>query len=83
MSLMAATTCEGAIFDYCNYGYDKNLYSSYNDCMNKRTKQCKKSSNNNDNQNKKNNLIVFGTIVSVILVSCIVAFYIGKNNVEK
>ena len=42
MSLVAATTCEGSVQQYCNYGYDKEKYSSYEDCISKKTKEdCK------------------------------------------
>jgi hypothetical protein len=33
MSLRAATTKQEAIFQYCNYGYDKSKYTSREDCM--------------------------------------------------
>jgi hypothetical protein len=33
MSLYAPRTKEQAKFQYCNYGYDKNKYTSFDDCM--------------------------------------------------
>lgn len=33
MSLFPARTPEEAKFQYCNYGYDKDLYTSFDDCM--------------------------------------------------
>ena len=33
MSIRAARTKEEAIFQYCNYGYDKSKYTSREDCM--------------------------------------------------
>ena len=33
MSQQAAQNCEEEIFQYCDLGYDENLYSSHEDCM--------------------------------------------------
>lgn len=33
MSLQAPKSCGEAVFQYCNYGYDKTKYSSYQDCI--------------------------------------------------
>jgi hypothetical protein len=33
MSLLPAGTCEESVWQYCNYGYDKSIYSSREDCM--------------------------------------------------
>ena len=33
MSLIAPRTKEEEKFQYCNYGYDKNKYTSFDDCM--------------------------------------------------
>lgn len=39
MSNYIATTCEEAVFQYCNYGYDKTKYTSREDCLDKKTKE--------------------------------------------
>ena len=39
MSLLPAKTKGEGIWQYCNYGYDHNKYSSYADCMDKRCKE--------------------------------------------
>lgn len=39
MSLMAATSVEGGIFQYCTYGYDTSKYTSREDCMQKQYKE--------------------------------------------
>ena len=39
MSLLPAKTQGEGIWQYCNYGYDPNKYSSYADCMDKRCKE--------------------------------------------
>ena len=43
MSLLPATSCKEGVQQYCNYGYDKNLYSSYEDCMSKKMQECDSS----------------------------------------
>jgi hypothetical protein len=40
MSFAPPTTCKEGIFQYCNYGYDKNKYSSIADCYKKRIGEC-------------------------------------------
>lgn len=40
MSLKPATSCKEGVWQYCNYGYDKTLYSSYEDCMSKKMQEC-------------------------------------------
>ena len=40
MSLLPATSCKEGVEQYCNYCYDKNLYSSYEDCMSKKMQEC-------------------------------------------
>jgi UDP-N-acetyl-D-mannosaminuronic acid transferase (WecB/TagA/CpsF family) len=39
MSLMAPKSCEEGAFQYCTYGYDKTKYSSYDQCIEEKTKQ--------------------------------------------
>lgn len=39
MSLKAPKDCKEGVFQYCNYGYDKNKYTSSSDCMNKKMKE--------------------------------------------
>tara|TARA_R110000744_G_scaffold213660_2_gene332528 strand:- start:4399 stop:4776 length:378 start_codon:yes stop_codon:yes gene_type:complete len=41
MSQQAATNCIESVQQYCNYGYDENLYSSNSDC--RRNKTCDSS----------------------------------------
>ena len=38
MSQLPASTCKGSVWQYCNYGYDKTKYSSFHDCLTKKTK---------------------------------------------
>jgi len=40
MSLRPAENCQEGVMQYCGYGYDKKLYSSYDDCINKKMKEC-------------------------------------------
>jgi hypothetical protein len=40
MSLRPAENCQEGVQQYCGYGYDKKLYSSYDDCINKKMKEC-------------------------------------------
>jgi hypothetical protein len=40
MSLKAPRTCKEGIWQYCNYGYDKAKYTSFQDCMTKRLSEC-------------------------------------------
>jgi hypothetical protein len=46
MSLKPATSCKEGVEQYCNYGYDKNLYSSYEDCMSKKMQECDTTGDN-------------------------------------
>lgn len=39
MSLLPPTTCEGAVFQYCNYGYDQSKYTSYDQCLRVKTRE--------------------------------------------
>lgn len=47
MSLFAPKSCNDSVFQYCNYGFDKNTYSSTEDCLKKKMKECA------DGQSKK------------------------------
>ena len=37
---MPPANCQEGVMQYCGYGYDKNLYSSYDDCINKKMQEC-------------------------------------------
>lgn len=39
---MAPKDCKEGAWQYCNYGYDKTKYSSFNDCMKGELKKCDK-----------------------------------------
>jgi len=48
MSLIAATTCGEGVFQYCNYGYDKTKYNSYQECMAGELKKCGENVSNEE-----------------------------------
>lgn len=54
MSLMPPTTCQEGVMQYCGYGYDRNLYSSYDDCINKKMKDCPPTTSTNSGYNSPN-----------------------------
>ena len=48
---MPPTNCQEGVMQYCGYGYDKNLYSSYDDCINKKMKECPSTTTTNSGYN--------------------------------
>lgn len=44
MSLVAPKNCNESALQYCNYGYDKNEYSSITDCLAGERAKCSKNS---------------------------------------
>lgn len=84
MAIFAPRSCQEGIWQYCNYGYDKERYTSFQDCYDKRIKECEQQNEQVkdggyyriQNQNKKDLLVAI--VVLFAITTIIVLIY--KNN---
>lgn len=73
----ANQTCEGSNFEYCNYGYDESIYSSFEDCLSRRNSNCSAPSSSKSKLDKDKE------IISILIISVMILFVISTVAVLK
>lgn len=69
MAIMAPKTCKEGAWQYCNYGYDKTIYNSRDECMKGELVKCEGSETNNMRK----------TFIALILLAAVVLLFYSIN----
>ena len=75
MSQLPAQSCTEGVWQYCNYGYDKTIYSSFDQCIQIKTKEdCGIFS-------PHNNIFIFSSIIIAVILIFIIRKIFRKKPV--